>query len=269
MRLKTLGVVAVTALALFTVFYWLTDQSRLAEREKSDAQAMLDYGTRVFAQNPADPSAAQCARCHGANGQGGPIPGDAQGRSAPNLHSATIAAKLKVNPEYVNLVIRFGGVVVSGNVNSDMPAWSTEVGGSLTVQQIDGLTALVTSWAEEAATKSQAPVPDTVAAGKAVYSSAGCVSCHGAQLAGVPGTYPDIQNIGNALVTTLPTPPKDLAKMQSDYAADPRSFLKNWIRDSSTNYNGGTATGMPPFPVSQLPDDQLQALITFLLTQKK
>jgi mono/diheme cytochrome c family protein len=268
MRLKTLGVIVVSALALFTVFYWLTDQARLAEREKSDAQEMLDYGARVFANNPADASAAQCARCHGAEGQGGPIPGDAQGRSAPNLHSASIAAKLKVNPDYVNLVIRFGGVVVSGNVNSDMPAWSTEVGGSLTVQQIDALTALVTSWAEEAATKSQAPVANTAEAGKGIYNSAGCVSCHGAQLAGVPGQFPDISNIGNELVTTLPKPPTDLAKMQSDYAADPRAFLEKWIRDSTTSYNGGTATGMPPFPVSQLPDDQLQALITFLLTQK-
>jgi mono/diheme cytochrome c family protein len=268
MRLKTLGVIVVTALALFTVFYWLTDQGRLADREKSDAQAMLEYGDRVFANNAADPSAAQCARCHGATGQGGPIPGDAQGRTAPNLHSATIAAKLKVNPEYVNLVIRYGGVVVSGNVNSDMPAWSTEVGGSLTVQQIDALTALVTSWAQEAATKSQAPVANTAEAGKQVYNSAGCVSCHGAQLAGVPGTFPDITNIGNELVTNPPVPPKDLAKMQADYAADPKEFLTKWIRDSSTNYNGGTATGMPPFPASQLPDDQLQALITFLLTQK-
>jgi mono/diheme cytochrome c family protein len=268
MRLKTLGVIVVTALALFTVFYWLAEQGRMAAREKSDAQEMLDYGARVFKNNPADPSAAQCARCHGANGQGGPIPGDAQGRTAPNLHSATIAAKLKVNPEYVNLVIKYGGVVVSGNVNSDMPAWSTEVGGSLTVQQIDSLTALVTSWAQEAATKSQAPVANTAEAGKGVYSSAGCVSCHGAQLAGVPGTFPDITNIGNQLVTNLPIPPKDIAKMQADYAADPKDFLTKWIRDSSTNYNGGTATGMPPFPASQLPDDQLQALITFLLTQK-
>ena len=49
---------------------------------------------------------------------------------------------------------------------------------------------------------------------------------------------------------------------------DPKAFLEKWIRDSSQNYNGGTATGMPAFPASQVPDDQLQALITFLLSKK-
>jgi hypothetical protein len=33
MRIKTLGVIVVTALALFTVFYWMTDPSRLASNQ--------------------------------------------------------------------------------------------------------------------------------------------------------------------------------------------------------------------------------------------
>lgn len=266
MRLKTLGVIVVTALALFTVIYWVTDPSRLVGRQTEATAEQLAYGKRVFANNKTDPSAAQCARCHGDDGKGGPVPGTKN--LAPNLHSASIAAKLKVNTDYLNLVIRFGGVVVSGNVNSDMPAWSTEVGGPLTVQQIDGLTALVKSWAEEAATQSQAPVPNTADAGKQVYNSAGCVSCHGADLSG--GVGPNIQNIGKQLMTTnLSVPPSGLNQMKADYAKDPKTFLTKWIRDSASNYNGGTATGMPPFPESQLPNDQLQALITFLLTQKK
>ena len=166
-------------------------------------------------------------------------------------------------------MIRYGGVVVSGNVNSDMPAWSTEVGGSLTVEQIDAVTALVTGWAEEAASQSQAPVANTPAGGKQVYNSAGCVSCHQPDLGGVPGTYPSLQNVGNEIGTGLPTPPSGLAKMKADYAKDPKTFFTSWIRDSTNNYNGGTATGMPAFPESSLPNDQLQALITFLLTQKK
>jgi len=256
MRLKTLGVIVVTALALFTVFYWVTDPSRLVDRQSQASKDILAYGERVFANNKTDTSAAQCARCHGDDGKGGIVPGTKN--TAPNLHSPSIAKKLKVNPDYVNLVIRFGGVVVSGNVNSDMPAWSTEVGGSLTVEQIDAVTALVTGWAQEAASQSQAPVANTPERGKQVYNSAGCVACHQPDLGGVAGTYPG-----------LPTPPSGLAKMKADYAKDPKTFFTNWIRDSSNNYNGGTATGMPAFPESQLPNDQLQALITFLLIQKK
>ena len=267
MRLKTLGVIVVTALALFTVFYWVSDPSRLTGRQAQASKDQLAYGERVFANNKTDASAAQCARCHGDDGKGGQVPGTKN--IAPNLHSPSIAKKLKVNPDYVNLVIRYGGVVVSGNVNSDMPAWSTEVGGSLTVEQIDAVTALVTGWAEEAASQSQAPVANTPAGGKQVYNSAGCVSCHQPDLGGVPGTYPSLQNVGNEIGTGLPTPPSGLAKMEADYAKDPKTFFTNWIRDSTNNYNGGTATGMPAFPESSLPNDQLQALITFLLTQKK
>lgn len=267
MRLKTLGVILVTALAMFTVIYWVTDPSRLVSAQAQEEKDQLAYGARVFANNPSDTSAARCARCHGDNGQGGPLPGNPSVR-APNLHSASLAAKLKINPDYINLVVNYGGVVVSGNVQSLMPAWSTDVGGSLTVQQIDAVVALVTSWAEEAATQSQAPIANTADAGKQVFMSAGCVACHAADLSG--GVGPNIQNIGNELVTTnLPTPPTGLAQMKADYAADKKDFFMKWIRDSGQNYNGGTATGMPPFPASQLPDDQLQALITFLLTQKK
>jgi mono/diheme cytochrome c family protein len=270
MRLKTLGVITVTALALFSVIYWVTDPTRLQSRQAETQQEMLAYGERVFANNPTDTSAARCARCHGDNGQGGPVPG-AQGINAPNLHSPSLAAKLKNNPDYVHLVVSYGGVVVSGNTKSLMPAWSDEVGGALNRQQVDAVVALVTSWAEAAAAASTTPVPNTADAGKGVYSSAlptACSSCHAADLSGAVG--PNIQSIGNELVTTgLPVPPSGLAQMQKDYAADKRAFFEKWIRDSSTNYNGGTATGMPAFPVAQLPDDQLQALITFLLAQKK
>jgi hypothetical protein len=55
--------------------------------------------------------------------------------------------------------------------------------------------------------------------------------------------------------------------MQADYDADPRDFLEKWIRDSSGNYNGGEATGMPPYPESAMNESQLRALITFLLDQ--
>jgi hypothetical protein len=55
----------------------------------------------------------------------------------------------------------------------------------------------------------------------------------------------------------------------ADFDADPRNALELWIRDSAANYNDGTPTGMPAHPESQLPQDALQALITFLLEQKQ
>jgi mono/diheme cytochrome c family protein len=282
MRIKTLGVVLISAMALFTAFYWLTDPARREHEYVAQNEELVAYGQVMFGDVTAENDhTANCAKCHGKDGTGGPV-GDT-GRMAPNLHSKSIYNKLKAGnggsfteirkagdpPDYVNLVIRFGGVVVSGDVNSPMPAWSTEVSGPLTVNQIDALTALVETWALEAGKQPDVEVPNTVEAGQKVYTDSGCGGCHGPELAGVPGVFPDLRNIGNEPVTDLPTPISGLEQLKADYLADDRTFLERWIRDSSVNYNGGTPTGMPVHPVGKISDSALQALITFLLSQKQ
>jgi mono/diheme cytochrome c family protein len=267
MRAKTLGVFLMIGLAFFTALYWVTDESRRESRFVEVETGLVSYGEELF--GPATPQnavTANCARCHGDDGTGGEV-GDT-GRMAPNLHSRSIFEKLKANPNYVNLVIRFGGVVVSGNVNSPMPAWSTEAGGPLTVQQVDALTALVEGWAEEAGKQPVEDIPNTVEAGQEVYQTSDCQGCHGADLAGV-GDFPNIQNIGNQPITDLPTKISQLDKLVADYEDDPRQMLELWIRDSAANYNDGDGTGMPAHPEGQLSDSALKALITFLLDQKK
>ena len=54
---------------------------------------------------------------------------------------------------------------------------------------------------------------------------------------------------------------QNLDQLQADYKADPRAFLEKWIRDSSVNYNDGTATGMPVHPEGKVSASALQALI--------
>lgn len=263
MRLKTLAVVLVTAISAFTMLYWLTDSPRREALGAEHAEELLHFGEVIYSDDPSEPAAAGCARCHGPDGEGGAIPNDRDGRSAPSLRTASLAEKLRVNPNYVHLAVSYGGVVVSGNVNSPMPAWSYEVGGPLNEQQIEAVVTLVESWAEEAAENAPAEVEDTIEAGAQVYTAQGCAGCHGAELEG--GTGPNLQTIGSELVTDLPVEPSQLDQMQADYDEDPRAFLELWIRDSAGNYNDGEATGMPPYPESQLSDSQLQALITFLL----
>ena len=280
MRIKTLGIVLISALSLFTAFYWLTDPARREGEYQNQIKELVAYGEEMFGDvTPANDHTANCAGCHGKDGTGGPV-GDT-GRLAPDLHSKSIFEKLKAQnggsftqirlpgdpPDYVNLVIRFGGVVVSGDVNSPMPAWSTEVSGPLTVNQIDALTALVETWALEAGKLPDEEVPDTIEAGQKVYVDAGCGSCHGADQSG--GFGPSLLNIGNEPVTDLPTPIAHLDELKADYAADARSFLERWIRDSAVNYNDGTATGMPVHPEGKVSASALQALITFLLSLKQ
>jgi mono/diheme cytochrome c family protein len=265
MTAKTLGVILVSALAIFTAFYWITDTSRRDTRYNDLQAELLEYGEIVFGPPTDDhPANANCAQCHGPEGTGGQVGNT--GVQAPNLHSRSLYEKLQANPDYVNLVIRFGGVVVSGNVRSLMPAWSTEVGGPLTIEQIDALTALVESWAEETGQQPVEEVPNTVEAGAEVYQTAGCAGCHGPNLEGA-GDFPNIQGIGSAPLTNdeLPTPISQEEQLIADYEDDPRMMLELWIRDSAANYNDGQGTGMPAHPESQLPADALAALITFLL----
>jgi mono/diheme cytochrome c family protein len=280
MRIKTLGVVLIIALSLFTAFYWVTDPARRETAYQDQLKELVAYGQQMFGPpTAANDHTANCAGCHGADGTGGPV--GKTGRLAPNLHSRSIFEKLKAQnggsfteirkpgdaPDYVNLVIRFGGVVVSGDVNSPMPAWSTEVSGPLTINQIDALTALVETWALEAGKAPVENVPNTVAAGKKVFTDAGCGGCHAPDLSG--GFGPSLLSIGKAPVTTLPTPITHLDQLKADYAKDPRTFLERWIRDSSVNYNDGTPTGMPVHPEGKISASAMQALITFLLSQKK
>ena len=263
MRLKTLGVVLVTVLAAFTVLYWVTDDGRRTAIAAEHEEELLHYGEVIFSADPAEPAAAGCANCHGADGTGGDPDANVIG---PNLHSRRIADKLRANANYVHLAVSFGGVVVSGNVNSLMPAWSYEVGGPLNEQQIEAVVTLVESWAAEAADQPLEEVDDTPEAGAEVYATAGCASCHGPDLAGTPAG-PDITTIGSGLITDLPTEPSGLDQMIADYEEDPRLFLELWIRDSAANYNDGVATGMPPHPEGEVTESQLTALITFLLAQ--
>jgi len=268
MRLKTLAVLLIVALAAFTMLYWFTDPSRRDALAAEHDAELLHFGEVIFSDDAAEPAAAGCARCHGPEGEGGSIPNDAAGRLAPSLHTASLFEKLKVNPDYVRLAVSYGGVVVSGDVNSPMPPWSAEVGGPLNEQQIEAVVTLVEGWAEEAADNPPEEVPDTVEAGQQVFSSAGCAGCHGATLEGST-SGPDITTIGSDVITDLgdfPTP-SGVDQMVADYEEDPRMFLEKWIRDSATNYNDGNPTGMRPHPESELSENRLRALITFLLAQ--
>jgi mono/diheme cytochrome c family protein len=279
MRLKTISIFLIIAFAVFTAFYWVTDTTRRSEVYASEQQELVEFGKIVFSYDPEakELRAAGCARCHGPEGLGGPIPNDPNGRVAPNLHSQTLAAKWlytggNVDPEktdldnYVYWVIQYGGVMVSGDIKSPMPAWRQ----TLTKQQMQALTALIGEWLRETVSNpapSGTPIPDTVEAGAQVYKDAGCVACHGADLAGVPGVYPSLQTIGSELVTDLPVIPSHLDNMQTDYNADKSLFLGKWILDGAKNYNDGNPIGgMPPFQ-GVLSDDQLKALITYLLDQ--
>src|SRR5688500_20185547 len=91
MRLKTLGVLLVTAMAIFTALYWLTDGMRREAIAVEQDEQLLHFGEVIYSDDPSEPAAAGCARCHGPDGEGRPIPNDPDGRSAPSLRTGAPA----------------------------------------------------------------------------------------------------------------------------------------------------------------------------------
>ncbi len=98
---------------------------RPAPRRRSQQVTSVERGYNLFEAN--------CARCHGATGQGGigPVLND----------QAKLYAHL--NPDYIKNVLTVGGRYVCGNPQSLMPVWADTNGGPLNYVQIQDLIAFI------------------------------------------------------------------------------------------------------------------------------
>ena len=138
MRLKTLGVLLVTALAAFTMLYWFTDTMRRDQVAKQQEEELAEFGEVIFSNDPTQPAAAACARCHGSEGEGGPIPNDPDGRQAPSLHTASLANKLRDSEKKLSDTIESG---IGNLVDADLAKESAKL-QALQVKQQLGVQAL-------------------------------------------------------------------------------------------------------------------------------
>ena len=128
--------IAFLAVLIFVVFiplYWLYDiglpvlgiQPRLEKEANEQYVTDVGRGYALFLAN--------CARCHGNNGEGG---------IGPPLNDQ---AKLfqHLNEDYLRNVLEVGGRYVCGNAKSQMPVWADTNGGPLNYRQIEELIAFL------------------------------------------------------------------------------------------------------------------------------
>jgi mono/diheme cytochrome c family protein/plastocyanin len=135
-----LGMVVV---ALFVIVYYfyelgtpiLNTEPRLEAQDKLQQVTAIERGYNLYQAN--------CARCHGANGEGGigPVLNDQM-----KLFS-------HLDEQYLENVLKVGGRYVCGNAKSIMPVWSEENGGPLNYIQIEDLIAFLHSPNNEDFTK--------------------------------------------------------------------------------------------------------------------
>jgi mono/diheme cytochrome c family protein/plastocyanin len=134
---RWVGFLAVCFVSLFVILYWFYElgaplgisSPRLAAEKDAQQVTAVERGYNLYEAN--------CARCHGANGEGG---------VGPVLNDQ---AKLFVhlNENYLRNVLTVGGRYVCGNSKSLMPVWSDQGNppGPLNYRQIDDLIAFLTA----------------------------------------------------------------------------------------------------------------------------
>jgi mono/diheme cytochrome c family protein len=139
---------------MIAVYSW-SESSRLARAAAALTSENVQRGAATYQ--------AQCAACHGVQGQGG---------VGPALNNRTV---LKNTLDSV-----FFSVIRSGVPGTKMPAWSVDYGGPLTDEGVREVVAFLRAW-EPTAPEIQpaAFVPD---AGRgAVLFASTCAICHGEQ----------------------------------------------------------------------------------------
>jgi mono/diheme cytochrome c family protein/plastocyanin len=134
---RWVGFLATLIVVLFVIGYYfyelgipgLAGTKRLDKEIEHQQVVAVERGYNIYQAN--------CARCHGANGEG-----FANEAGAPPLNDQ-VKLFAHLNPQYLESVLREGGRYVCGNAKSLMPVWSNDNGGPLNYAQIDDLIAFL------------------------------------------------------------------------------------------------------------------------------
>jgi len=128
---RWVGFLAVTVVVLFVIGYYFYElglpgglsESRLTTQEQAQQVTSIERGYNIYQAN--------CAQCHGVNGEGG---------VGPTLNRQD-KLFVHLNPDYLANVLEVGGRYVCGNPDSIMPVWSNTGNppGPLNYKQIEDL----------------------------------------------------------------------------------------------------------------------------------
>ena len=142
---RMIAFLAALLIVLFIPLYWLYDiglpvvgfGGRLEAETQDQYVTDVSRGYALFLAN--------CARCHGAQGQGGvgpPLNDQAKLYNALTATGASGGGHL--NPDYIRAVLTEGGRIVCGDPTSVMPAW-LEPKGPLNYREVEDLIKFITA----------------------------------------------------------------------------------------------------------------------------
>jgi mono/diheme cytochrome c family protein len=138
---RWVGFIATIVVVLFVILYYFYELGlplglstpRLDAEASAQAVTAVERGYNVYKAN--------CARCHGANGEGG---------IGPVLNDQ-VKLFWHLTPEYLATILRVGGRYACGNASSLMPVWSDQGSppGPLNYRQVEELIAYLRAPSDE------------------------------------------------------------------------------------------------------------------------
>jgi mono/diheme cytochrome c family protein len=148
-RLELVQFVSVIMLVIIVIglpLYWILEPSRMAGATQGQEERFVEWGSRLFAPTGDNPTAFNCAGCHGGmKAAGGVAPFNiTDGRSGEVKAVDWYAPALNtVFYRFDEEEVRF--IIVYGRSFSPMSPWGIEGGGPLNDQQVDTLLAYLKS----------------------------------------------------------------------------------------------------------------------------
>ena len=269
------GVASSIFLALFLTVYFVAEPFREVTYNKKFLAAAVDRGQIQFRPDLSKgETGANCASCHGPNGEGGFAATDPNWPAPP------------LDNEFARYTVdEITQIIKQGRPGTPMPAWGTEYGGPLNDQKIDD----VIDFLQTLQIKDKYELPASLKDGKTVFARK-CAVCHGPDAHGqalgqpLPTFFaPDLttefyrlglkvekvtvtQNLSNALAAahsdqTEPTPDQVDAAMKKLSTTEIMAAGKKAAEN--TIMNGRRNTPMPAWQ-NRIRPEQIQAVLSYL-----
>ncbi len=266
MQIKVMfGILTSAIIVLAMGAYVVWEPTREAEAADRQLQQNVGRGATLFTAN--------CARCHGPNGQG---------LIGPNLHLAEFATRYKWNPndpaDQAKMRTLVETTITRGRTGTVMPAWGRDDGGPLNETQISNLADLIMTngWAAvvpaaagaapaAGTTPGAAPAAGTPAAAPAggadpavaLMTKYGCGGCHTiSSIPGAAGTIgPNLSKEGSN-----PKIPSSTGQLDNNPAN-----LAKWIFNAPAVKPGIT---MPNFSSLNMTQEEANTIAAYLETLK-
>ncbi len=261
-----LGALFIVISSIVLLYMGFREETKLAESAVVQQAQAIEVGAGLFAAN--------CARCHGQNGEGliGPPLNDAY-FFTDRIKDVGWGGTLE---DYIISTVSSGRPVSTRpdqwpgeGIGYAMPAWSQEYGGPLRPDEIRAIAQFILNWEataleQESITVLEEPVPvseDPTARGLAVFNAQGCAACHAIQGISSGQVGPDLTQIGTLAATRVD------GMSAEDYIRE--SILNPDAFIAPECPNGECPAGvMPPNFGDKLSPEELDDLVAFLLAQE-